>query len=138
MGYFNEKNEAVIRAIKHLIKKAHENNITISICGQAPSIYPDFCEILVNEGIDSISVNADVASEIADYIAEIESELVKGTDKEPRQYSPQSSQSKQEPYSNLNNNNNNSNNQEEKTIENKNSKPQEQNKEDKDEILDIF
>ncbi len=134
---YDEMHPAILYQLAYVIRVCKRQGVETSICGQAGSKKP-MVKYLVEQGIDSISVNADVASEIADYIAEIESELVKGTDKEPRQYSPQSSQSKQELYSNLNNNNNNSNNQEEKTIENKNSKPQEQNKEDKDEILDIF
>tara|TARA_B100000949_G_C14279347_1_gene451096 strand:- start:674 stop:2992 length:2319 start_codon:yes stop_codon:yes gene_type:complete len=59
MGYFNERDPAVLKAIKSLIKSAHDNNITISICGQAPSNYPDFAAMLVKEGIDSISANPD-------------------------------------------------------------------------------
>ena len=59
MGYFNERDPAVLKAIKSLIKSAHDNDITISICGQAPSNYPDFATMLVKEGIDSISANPD-------------------------------------------------------------------------------
>ena len=62
MGYFDERNPAIKRAIKHLIKVAHENNITVSICGQGPSIYPEFAEFLVRQGIDSISVNPDTVN----------------------------------------------------------------------------
>ena len=59
LGYFNERDPAVLKAIKSLIESAHNNDITISICGQAPSIYPDFAELLVKQGIDSISANPD-------------------------------------------------------------------------------
>ena len=45
-------------------------------------------KFLVERGIDSLSVNADAASEIANYVAEIEKEQVKDTDEEPRQYQP--------------------------------------------------
>ena len=58
-GYFNERDPAVLKAIKSLIRAAHDNDITISICGQAPSLYPDFAALLVKEGIDSISANPD-------------------------------------------------------------------------------
>lgn len=76
MGYFDERNEAVIRAIKYLIKTAHESNVTVSICGQAPSIYPEFCEILINAGIDSISVNPDVVPKTKELVASIERKLL--------------------------------------------------------------
>ena len=59
LGYFNERDPAVLKAIKSLIRAAHDNDITISICGQAPSLYPDFAALLVKEGIDSISANPD-------------------------------------------------------------------------------
>jgi pyruvate,water dikinase len=55
----NEKNEAVKILIRQLIKVAHKYNRKVGICGQAPSDFPDFAEFLVNEGIDSISLNPD-------------------------------------------------------------------------------
>ena len=68
MGYFNEQNLAVKVAIKHMIKEGHENNCTVSICGQAPSKYPDLIRFLVEEKIDSISVNPDVVEETLEMI----------------------------------------------------------------------
>ena len=59
MGYFDERNEAVKKAISILIKAAHKHGKTISICGQGPSQYPEFAEFLVKQGIDSMSVNPD-------------------------------------------------------------------------------
>ena len=59
MGYFDERNPAIKRAIAHLIKLAHKKGSPVGICGQAPSVYPEFREFLVRAGIDSISLNAD-------------------------------------------------------------------------------
>lgn len=59
MGYFDERNEAIKRAIKMLIDAAHRKGRTVGICGQAPSVYPEFTEFLVKAGIDSISLNPD-------------------------------------------------------------------------------
>lgn len=56
---YDERNLAVRRAIHHLIEVAHKDGKTVSICGQAPSVYPELCEFLVKSGIDSISVNPD-------------------------------------------------------------------------------
>ena len=39
---------------------AHQAGKTISICGQAPSEYPEFTEFLVRSGIDYVSVNPDM------------------------------------------------------------------------------
>jgi hypothetical protein len=76
MGYFNERNDAVKRAIKRLIEEAHKNGITISICGQAPSVYPEFTEFLVRNGIDSVSVSPDVVIKTRQIIAATEQKLV--------------------------------------------------------------
>jgi len=40
----------------------------------------------VEHGIDSITVNSDVAKEISDYVFELEQQAIKGTDQEPRHY----------------------------------------------------
>ena len=77
MGYFNERNEAVTRAISQLIKSAHAKGKLVSICGQAPSNYPDFAEFLVKEGIDSISVNPDVIEKTKVLVHGIEKKLGK-------------------------------------------------------------
>jgi pyruvate,water dikinase len=78
MGYFDERNEAVLRAIKELIKKAHKKGVTISICGQAPSVYPEITEFLVKCGIDSISVNPDTVMRTKKLVYETEQKLRKG------------------------------------------------------------
>ncbi|MCC5993991.1 MAG: phosphoenolpyruvate synthase [Candidatus Aenigmarchaeota archaeon] len=77
MGYFDERNEAVLRAIKELIRKAHRKNVTVSICGQAPSVYPEITEFLVKHGIDSVSVNPDVVSKTRKLVYETEQKLEK-------------------------------------------------------------
>jgi pyruvate,water dikinase len=58
-GVSNEKNEAVKKLIRQLIKVAKKYRRKVGICGQAPSDFPDFAEFLVAEGIDSISLNPD-------------------------------------------------------------------------------
>jgi len=55
----NEKNEAVKRLISTVIHAAKSYKRKIGICGQAPSDFPDFAEFLIEEGIDSISLNPD-------------------------------------------------------------------------------
>jgi len=58
-GVSNEKNEAVKDLIKSLIKTAKKFRRKVGICGQGPSDFPDFAEFLVEQGIDSISLNPD-------------------------------------------------------------------------------
>ena len=56
---FDERNEAVRRMIHLAIDAAKRNSKKIGICGQAPSDYPEFARFLVEQGIDSISLNPD-------------------------------------------------------------------------------
>jgi len=58
-GEANEKNEAIKEMIKSLIRVAKKRRRKVGICGQAPSDFPDFAEFLVEQGIDSISLNPD-------------------------------------------------------------------------------
>jgi len=76
MGYFDERDEAVIRAMRMIIRGAKRNGRTVSICGQAPSYYPEIVEFLVREGIDSISVNPDAVVSTRRVVASIERKLV--------------------------------------------------------------
>jgi len=73
---FDERDLAVKRAIKLLIKLAHRDGKTVSICGQAPSVYPDFVEFLVRCGIDSISVNPDAVIQTRKLVASIEQRIL--------------------------------------------------------------
>jgi pyruvate,water dikinase len=76
MGYFDERAPAVKRIIAHLIKAAHENGCTVSICGEGPSNLPDFAEFLVRAGIDSISVNNDAVLATKKHVASIEQKII--------------------------------------------------------------
>ncbi len=73
---YDERNLAVKRAIKHLIKVAHRDGKTVSICGQAPSVYPDFTEFLIKSGIDSISVNPDTVKHTKRMVAQMEQRIM--------------------------------------------------------------
>jgi len=76
MGYFDERDPSVKRIIAHLIKVAHENGCTVSICGEGPSNLPDFTEFLVRAGIDSISVNNDAVIATKKLVASIEQKII--------------------------------------------------------------
>jgi pyruvate,water dikinase len=56
---FDERDEAVKRMIAKAISTVKQRDRKIGICGQAPSDYPEFARFLVEEGIDSISLNPD-------------------------------------------------------------------------------
>ena len=73
---YDERNLAVRRAIRHLIEVAHKDGKTVSICGQAPSVYPEFCEFLIKSGIDSMSVNPDTVKFTKKLAAQIEQRIM--------------------------------------------------------------
>lgn len=58
-GIFNEQNEAAKKMIGMMIKEANSCGAHIGLCGQAPSDFPEFAQFLVEQGINSISFNAD-------------------------------------------------------------------------------
>ena len=57
---FDERDPAVTAYLRELIPRAHELGLRTSICGQAPSVHPEYAELLVRAGIDAISVSVDV------------------------------------------------------------------------------
>ncbi|MBW4446954.1 MAG: phosphoenolpyruvate synthase [Spirirestis rafaelensis WJT71-NPBG6] len=69
---FDERSEGVKRMIKMAIASAKKKNRKIGICGQAPSDYPEFAQFLVEEGIDSISLNPDSVLKTMLEIAKVE------------------------------------------------------------------
>jgi pyruvate,water dikinase len=80
---YNEMHPAVLYQLDFVIRVCKRNNVETSICGQAGS-RKEMVKFLVEKGIDSISVNADMAKEISDYISEIEKQIGEN----PRQYQP--------------------------------------------------
>jgi len=56
---FDERNEAVKKMVTTVIKAAKAKGRKIGICGQAPSDYPEFARFLVEQGIESMSLNPD-------------------------------------------------------------------------------
>ncbi|PPS45740.1 phosphoenolpyruvate synthase [Chroococcidiopsis sp. TS-821] len=69
---FDERSEGVKRMVKMAIAAAKKYNRKIGICGQAPSDYPEFAQFLVEQGIDSISLNPDSVLKTMLMVAEAE------------------------------------------------------------------
>jgi pyruvate,water dikinase len=72
---FDERHPTVKEMIRLAIRTARRCGRKIGICGQAPSDYPDFARFLVEEGIDSISLNPDAVVPTRIAIAAMEAEL---------------------------------------------------------------
>ncbi|HEY0848087.1 MAG TPA: phosphoenolpyruvate synthase [Noviherbaspirillum sp.] len=76
---FDERDEGVKTMIRMAIEGARHNRKHCGICGQAPSDYPDFAEFLVEQGIDSISLNPDTLVATTRRVLEVERRLNSGT-----------------------------------------------------------
>ncbi len=74
---YDERNPAAMWMFETLIKKAHKLGLTVSMCGQAPSMYPDLTAKLVEWGITSVSVSPDVIERTRQIVSDCEKHLVK-------------------------------------------------------------
>ena len=73
---YDERDPAVLAAIRAIITECHRLGLTCSICGQAPSVHAEYAEQLVRWGIDSISVNPDAIDAARRKIAAAEQRIV--------------------------------------------------------------
>ncbi len=73
---YDERDAAVLDAIQSIITECRRLGLTCSICGQAPSVHPEYAERLVEWGIDSISVNVDAIDRTRRNIASAEQRLL--------------------------------------------------------------
>ncbi len=73
---FDERDKAVLWSLRRVIKTCNKYEITSSICGQAPSNYPDLVENLVRWGVTSVSVNPDAIDKTREIIAEAEEKVL--------------------------------------------------------------
>lgn len=69
---FDERHPAVVWMIRSVIERAHKVGAKVGLCGQAPSNYPDFAAVLVDAGIDTISVTPDSFLAVKKIVAEAE------------------------------------------------------------------
>jgi pyruvate,water dikinase len=72
---YDERNLAVLRAIAYTIAICRKHGVTTSICGQAPSVYPDYLEFMIRCGSTSISVNPDTVVASRKMVAAVEQKI---------------------------------------------------------------
>lgn len=72
---FDERNPAVMKSLEKIVTTANKRGVTVSICGQAPSFYPDLTEKLVSWGITSVSVTPDMIVKTRDIIGDVEKKM---------------------------------------------------------------
>lgn len=70
MGYFNEENPVVLKAIETIIRGAHKADKTCSICGECVSDSPAMIDKVLEFGIDSISCRPDAFNMVKNHIDE--------------------------------------------------------------------
>ncbi len=85
---FDERNEAVKTMIAQVIETARRTGRKIGICGQAPSDYPEFAEFLVEQRIDSISLNPDAVVKTTLKVLEMEQAIDRSGAAVPRRSTP--------------------------------------------------
>ena len=73
---YDERDEAVLEAIRIIVTESGRLGLTCSICGQAPSVHAEYAERLVGWGIDSISVNVDAIERTRRNIAMAEQRIL--------------------------------------------------------------
>jgi len=73
--WFYELDPAVLWCMERVVKTCKKHGVTSSICGQAPSVYPELTKKLVKWGIDSISVNPDVVDKTRHIVAQCEKKI---------------------------------------------------------------
>lgn len=73
---FDERDESVQLSIEYVIKTCRRRNITCSICGQAPSVYPEITEMMVKAGTTSVSVTPDMIMATRKLVASVEKRIM--------------------------------------------------------------
>ena len=73
---FDERDEAIQLSLEYVIKTCRKCHITCSICGQAPSVFPEITELMVKAGTTSVSVTPDMILSTRKLIASVEKRLL--------------------------------------------------------------
>ena len=74
---YDERTPVVLNLLEYIVKTCRKYGITSSICGQAPSDYPEIAERLVRAGITSLSVTPDVINRTRQVVFEVEKKIYK-------------------------------------------------------------
>ncbi|GIW69981.1 MAG: phosphoenolpyruvate synthase [Patescibacteria group bacterium] len=80
-GIYNEMNPAVLKSLEKIITTCRKRKVTSSVCGQAPSVYPELVEMLVEWGVTSVSVSPDVIEKTREIVYNAEKKILSGKKK---------------------------------------------------------
>jgi pyruvate,water dikinase len=76
-GKYTEEDPTVLWALEKTVRTCVKHNITCGACGQAPSVYPDLVEKLVEWGITSVSVSPDAIDRTRQLVHTCEKQMIK-------------------------------------------------------------
>jgi pyruvate,water dikinase len=68
----DERHPAMLRFLTELFERTRRVGISVGICGQGPSLYPELTQFLVEQGIESISVMPDAIPRTIELVAQIQ------------------------------------------------------------------
>ncbi|MBN1162335.1 phosphoenolpyruvate synthase [Patescibacteria group bacterium] len=92
---YSEMNPAILKSLEKIVTTCKRRHITCSICGQAPSVYPELVEMLVEWGITSVSLSPDVIDKTRLIIYESERKVLhRGNPKKSKERAVEKSESK--------------------------------------------
>ena len=74
---YSELNPAVLASLEKIATPARRRKIACSICGQAPSVYPELVEKLVEWGMTSVSISPDVIDKTRKIVYDCERKVLK-------------------------------------------------------------
>lgn len=77
---YSELDPAVLKSLEKIVTTCKKRGITCSICGQAPSEYPEIVKMLVKWGITSVSISPDVIEKTRGIVYDVESEVLSSTE----------------------------------------------------------
>lgn len=75
-GVYNEMNPAILKSLEKIITTCRKRKVTSSVCGQAPSVYPEMVEMLVEWGVTSVSVSPDVIEKTREIVYNSEKKVL--------------------------------------------------------------
>ncbi|MFA6533458.1 MAG: phosphoenolpyruvate synthase, partial [Patescibacteria group bacterium] len=78
---YDERTPVVVKVLEYIVKTCQKFGITSSMCGQAPSDYPEIAEKMVRAGITSLSVTPDVIDRTRQVVFDVERKLFKEKNK---------------------------------------------------------
>jgi len=74
---YNEMDPSVLKSLEKIVTTCRRRKVTCSVCGQAPSVYPEMVEMLVDWGVTSVSVSPDVIEKTRMIVYEAEKKILR-------------------------------------------------------------